>query len=878
MKHLTCIILCCIALLLAAVASFADTPIFIEFVTPTPVSACACQPVDIEVKAQDYDSTTSGVGYDDLVFIVYPYPSGWTATAAPTQDEDGWWHQTFRQTFDTAGEEEYTFRAIDLDIFHGEDDLLHPIVSTEVVIQDHYDTAWDIVCYISPLPNGGGYAPDAEVSCSASAVDEDLWNCGLQSVDLTCHWSATLGSFPYGDTGNNVVWRAPSRGSCTITVTADDEGDEPGYCGTQDDDQVSASVDVTVGITHVKPESEGGNDAEDGWSWSHAKATIQEGVNTASATGKEVWVAEGEYCENILITTGGLALYGGFNGAERRRQDRNYAIHETIIHGFGDSVITVSHASSPVGIDGFTLTGGAGTFCDEPVSGYCGGGICCDSSSAVIINNQIVDNLVDNHFYYAGYGAGVFALNCSNLIIANNVVAGNGFVDWSGYEAVGLVNCSGQVVGNTIAMNANIFGICYDSPITLANNIIAFNLGGTDNTGVGAHTNTKNCVYGNTYDDYIGTPGIGDLNTDPLLVNPSGGDYHLSSTSPCQDAGNAAYTFGDFDMDMDLRVEDLTVDIGADELSACGRVNLTITAPGTTCIPDFAEFIVHVSLNGAPVSGYHVTFTLIDGTIESIVTGTVTSATTGYGDTDASGNISVFVSRSTPGQATLTAHVEEPCGPPVERTAMADFDYRPCDIVFVVDVSGSMVNHEASYPGNASIQSFAHDIASQVPNVRFGAVMFNTDTFLRSINQFAGVDSFCAWVGTFAGTGGTSAQVQGLNAAALDLETHSTPYARRFIAYVTDADIGTGDMQDRLELVQQIDEVTQANGGGVYISLWEASQGALYQHYSQNFTGDPLYPTLAVNGGFDPTGYPSSYPADQRYLFANLRARILQGQ
>ena len=53
--------------------------------------------------------------------------------------------------------------------------------------------------------------------------------------------------------------------------------------------------------------------------------------------------------------------------------------------------------------------------------------------------------------------------------------------------------------------------------------------------------------------------------------------------------------------------------------------------------------------------------------------------------------------------------------------------------------------------------------------------------------------------------------------------------------------------------------------------------GELYVHYSTGFTNDPLYPSLAINGDFDPVNYGPSTPPDQRYPFTDLRNRILPG-
>jgi len=74
-------------------------------------------------------------------------------------------------------------------------------------------------------------------------------------------------------------------------------------------------------------------------------------------------------------------------------------------------------------------------------------------------------------------------------------------------------------------------------------------------------------VYGNENYDYGGMqPGPEDILEDPLFVDKDGGDYHLTVTSPCIDAGwSAAPGIPDFDMDGEGRIYNLMVDTGADE-------------------------------------------------------------------------------------------------------------------------------------------------------------------------------------------------------------------------------------------------------------------------------------------------------------------------
>ena len=59
------------------------------------------------------------------------------------------------------------------------------------------------------------------------------------------------------------------------------------------------------------------------------------------------------------------------------------------------------------------------------------------------------------------------------------------------------------------------------------------------------------------------TNGLGNITNDPALVNLTGNDFHLQSTSPCINYGNNAYLTTSIDFDGNLRIAGGTVDIGA---------------------------------------------------------------------------------------------------------------------------------------------------------------------------------------------------------------------------------------------------------------------------------------------------------------------------
>ncbi|MBU0756353.1 MAG: DUF5123 domain-containing protein, partial [Planctomycetes bacterium] len=86
------------------------------------------------------------------------------------------------------------------------------------------------------------------------------------------------------------------------------------------------------------------------------------------------------------------------------------------------------------------------------------------------------------------------------------------------------------------------------------------------NSGTTSPTVTYCCVQG-------GCPGTGNIDEDPLLIDPNNGDFHIPANSPCVDAGSNYYVPVELttDFEGDPRIVDgdgdftETVDMGADE-------------------------------------------------------------------------------------------------------------------------------------------------------------------------------------------------------------------------------------------------------------------------------------------------------------------------
>ena len=76
-----------------------------------------------------------------------------------------------------------------------------------------------------------------------------------------------------------------------------------------------------------------------------------------------------------------------------------------------------------------------------------------------------------------------------------------------------------------------------------------------------------------------GWEGEGNIDADPLFVDPENGDFHLTVDSPCIDAGTLEGA-PEFDFEGDPRPQGDGVDMGADEYSdVVNRLLLTSPPP-----------------------------------------------------------------------------------------------------------------------------------------------------------------------------------------------------------------------------------------------------------------------------------------------------------
>jgi PKD repeat protein len=289
--------------------------------------------------------------------------------------------------------------------------------------------------------------------------------------------------------------------------------------------------------------------------------TIQAGIDVA-IDADTVLVQPGVYYENIvyngkLITIGSLFL---------TTQDPAY-ITSTIIDGSNsDTVVSfVNGEDLSAVLSGFTITNGYDCFA---------GGIKCYGSSPTLENLIVIGNTAYGTTNY-GEGGGIFFhqanSNIENVIIQGNSAGTDGGGVYCRQSSLSLQNVT--IIGNTANDNgAGLYCISSDpilENVTISGNSAAGNGGGIYGNA-GNITSLVNCIIWDNSPDEIyfcdinspnsitisysdiegGEAGIvtnnnctvnwlaGNININPLFVNPSSGDYHLQSTSPCIDAGD----------------------------------------------------------------------------------------------------------------------------------------------------------------------------------------------------------------------------------------------------------------------------------------------------------------------------------------------------
>ena len=351
----------------------------------------------------------------------------------------------------------------------------------------------------------------------------------------------------------------------------DIEGEDRIVNGTVDigaDESDGTSWDVPTPVIRVRPD---GNDAEDGSTWAKAKRTVGAGVTAAFlGGGGEVWVAEGTYVERIAVNAF-TYLYGGFEGTETGRDQRDFTAHPTILDGGGvPNVVTFGRAGYLTSaIDGFTVRNG-GSFTDgaypftQPRYAGRGGGINCRQGSPLIENNIITRNSVgnpDNNADFPGYGGGLyiymyFGLIRGNTFTENEVL--NTF-DGSGgglYCYYSMPTIQGNTFTGNRALSGSAVFATLSQPDIVGNAVVANSMyvltplyNGSTFGAVQLYMNEDFLVQGNTIKSNVASAGAG------LTASTNWGGKILDNLVTGNVAENA-YHYGGMGGGMYLLVQD----------------------------------------------------------------------------------------------------------------------------------------------------------------------------------------------------------------------------------------------------------------------------------------------------------------------------------
>lgn len=318
----------------------------------------------------------------------------------------------------------------------------------------------------------------------------------------------------------------------------------------------------------------------DGTSWTNAYTDLQTAY-TASVSGDEVWVAAGTYLPgNTTSSTFSLkmnvAMYGGFSGNEIVRSGvRDASI--TILSGDVDSdstwsagdiehIVDATESDTSSILDGFTLEGG-----NSPNNW--GGAITCYNSGVnpggVSVNNCILNR------NYAKFGGAVYNqanaiayMDFTNCIFSNNECSNYGGAiqnETAGY--MNIINCT--FYNNSAGSGANV--INDNTNKTSIFNSIIWDNNGTANMFYNMPITTNSIIEGGY------ASGTNIIDSNPLFVDASLGNFRLQACSPAIDSGNTSGIMSylnNYDLDYNERISN-TIDIGAYEFAIKNSVTLS---------------------------------------------------------------------------------------------------------------------------------------------------------------------------------------------------------------------------------------------------------------------------------------------------------------
>jgi hypothetical protein len=321
-----------------------------------------------------------------------------------------------------------------------------------------------------------------------------------------------------------------------------------------------------------------GSDIDGDGSTENPFASIQNGIIHA-VDGDTILVHPGEYFENINFLGKNIVVTSTMSGQVDDNQ-----IYQTIINGNnnGSTVTFENGEDSTAVLNGFTITGGSGTYFNDGIFNHQtnGGGILCLNSSPVLKSINISENILNGFSQFNGAGiysynstfklqnsrisynilnsahsngAALYCLNSTpimtNVIINNNVqFEGNPNSTIIYLDNTNLIVNNNTIYNNILYSGAGLARAENDSHLSIKNSILwnnyPNNIVGSLNENI---VNSEITVsYSNMQsgldsvsDENLNVIWIGEnIDATPLLVDPDDEDFNLHFGSPCIDSGD----------------------------------------------------------------------------------------------------------------------------------------------------------------------------------------------------------------------------------------------------------------------------------------------------------------------------------------------------
>lgn len=363
-------------------------------------------------------------------------------------------------------------------------------------------------------------------------------------------------------------------------------------------------------IRYVKPSGTNG----DGTSWETASTYLQKMIDELAGLGEEgeVWVAGGTYipdqslCQLLNISNDNnekhkcfllrnkVYVYGGFEGTETERSERDWVENPTVLDGLGKIyhvVVSTGDTGEEACLDGFVIKGGKAdghgniTYGSELYYYGHGGGIYINNSSPILAHLIIHDN-------YSEQGGGGIFLYVSKSTIVNCLLYNNEARTNRGATGAGIYSSDSHIsiINSTIAHNkADQYGSGIDivddnnnnelnennkcSSLFIANSIIWGNEGGNElreNTNFFVNNSCwakiDHCII--EQEDLKNKEYVNHICGDPKFVDKDVYNYRLIPESPGVDKGNNDHINADiykYGLGKANRILNEKIDIGAYE-------------------------------------------------------------------------------------------------------------------------------------------------------------------------------------------------------------------------------------------------------------------------------------------------------------------------